>query len=45
MPSAQRGRNLLDWLSLLAAFGLIAGVATASLSWKHDPIIIARAAH
>jgi hypothetical protein len=44
MLSSRHTRNVLDWLSLFAALGLITGVATASVAWKHDAVMTVRAA-
>jgi hypothetical protein len=38
-------RNIFDWLSLIAAVGLVTGVATMTVAWKPvPPAMLARAA-
>jgi hypothetical protein len=44
-PTPRSKRNIFDWLSLIAAVGLVTGVATMTVAWKPvPPAMLARAA-
>jgi hypothetical protein len=44
-PTPRSKRNIFDWLSLIAAVGLVTGVATMTVAWKPvPPAMMARAA-